>query len=97
MNNLTELIQLILFSASSAWIWHISTPTINLKFYLQSKLPFLNHKYVNELIHCLVCSSWWIIFSILIYNHCGFFTAIGGASLGSLLIAFIDGHFKVRL
>lgn len=96
MINITLLYTILSISAIG-WLWIYSTPTIRLKDYLKSKLNLFRNEYIDELINCLTCSTFWIgifILSILSYP---ILIIISGAAISSVFISFIDGYFKIRL
>lgn len=94
---MNKLIFDIIALSCISWLFIYSTPSIALKTYLKSKIKVLNGSWVEELIECLTCSSFWISLLGLFSLNNQIFICVGGAAIASVFTTFLDGYIKFKI
>lgn len=91
-----EQILILSILSSSCWgfLFVNSTPFIIAKLWLKSKIKL--HYLIEELIDCVLCSSFWIGLFIVSFATSSLIYGLMAAPIVSILAGYIEGYWKMK-
>lgn len=89
-----QLITLIIGFAAMSWQYIYATPIVIFRLFIAK---YIKNKFINELINCLTCSSFWIALFGFLYFSYSFPISFLSACFTSLLITHYDNTRKIKL